>query len=594
MKLQGDSFKTEVEVGAANRLLKDDQIYVTASSLNKTLKDAIENGDIAGGSADKTIVTTSTPNTKAITEANGTVFLHTASPGTTYQLPAASIAAGKRYTFVHRPIKTSDGTSVVVTAASNDKIDYFANGGTRVATLAASTYTHGNSGTSGTLGNAIKTAMDAASGDGGTYTVTFDRNTRTYTITRNASTFYFLFATGANLAATARRLMGFAPVDGSALITQVSDAPLFDELRIQPASGDRIRFGGDAIDNPGWLAIRKYGGSVTLVTESDDGWVVDKWNGQQHEKNYTIGQEPDVTIVLSNTWITGLGNMSQARSHMTGAGLNGYGYVFAGLTPPTTTTKSDILSYNDTTNAWTVKANSGTVARHSASCCAFNGFFYAAGGDTPAKGAELTRYNDSADTWTTRAAYSGSGGIVDANGFSLNGYGIFSAVSPGAGGTYLARYNDGTNAWSSLANSLTANRRGHINGGDAALNGYGYMVGGYGNPSGGNYSNMEQYNDSANSWILKSNLTSTATDGSMVERAGYLLVRIGTPNNSTGVSSANIYNDSLNVFAATPNEGSSSRVGSTGFKAGGYSYIAGGDVDYFSTFTHNSSIVRYN
>ena len=52
-KLQNEDFKTEAELtgagGAKSQLLNDTKIYVTANSINKTLDDAIIDGDIGGG-----------------------------------------------------------------------------------------------------------------------------------------------------------------------------------------------------------------------------------------------------------------------------------------------------------------------------------------------------------------------------------------------------------------------------------------------------------------------------------------------------------------------------------------------------------------
>jgi hypothetical protein len=51
--LQNEDFKTEAELtaagGAKSQLLNDTKVYVTANSLNKTLNEAIEGGDIGGG-----------------------------------------------------------------------------------------------------------------------------------------------------------------------------------------------------------------------------------------------------------------------------------------------------------------------------------------------------------------------------------------------------------------------------------------------------------------------------------------------------------------------------------------------------------------
>lgn len=54
-KLQNEDFKTEAELtgagGAKSQLLNDTKVYITANSINKTLDDAIIDGDLGGGGA---------------------------------------------------------------------------------------------------------------------------------------------------------------------------------------------------------------------------------------------------------------------------------------------------------------------------------------------------------------------------------------------------------------------------------------------------------------------------------------------------------------------------------------------------------------
>lgn len=59
-KLQNEDFKTETELvnagGSKSQLLNDTKVYVTANSINKTLDDAIIDGDIGGGGSGDGIV----------------------------------------------------------------------------------------------------------------------------------------------------------------------------------------------------------------------------------------------------------------------------------------------------------------------------------------------------------------------------------------------------------------------------------------------------------------------------------------------------------------------------------------------------------
>ena len=84
---------------------------------------------------------------------------------------------------------------VVITAGINDDIEFTESiSGVTNATIAAGTYYHGSSGTAGSLGAAIKTAMDAVATN--VYTVTFTVSTCKYTILRasGAETFFLMYS----------------------------------------------------------------------------------------------------------------------------------------------------------------------------------------------------------------------------------------------------------------------------------------------------------------------------------------------------------------------------------------------------------------
>lgn len=94
-KIQGADVKTEAELisagAGASSLIKDTQIYVTASSINKTLDDAIIDGDIGGGgSSFPTGVLAISGATTLVSGDDKKLLKITASSAYTITLPAHS------------------------------------------------------------------------------------------------------------------------------------------------------------------------------------------------------------------------------------------------------------------------------------------------------------------------------------------------------------------------------------------------------------------------------------------------------------------------------------------------------------------------
>ncbi len=110
-------------------------------------------------------------------------------------------------TFQRSKVWRSDpeGGQFIITAATNDKIDFDEGGGELTATLVAGTFT------ATTLQTEIKTRMDAAGAD--TYTVLWSKSTGKWTIS-STGTFSLPIATGTNTATNVLKLsLGFANSD---------------------------------------------------------------------------------------------------------------------------------------------------------------------------------------------------------------------------------------------------------------------------------------------------------------------------------------------------------------------------------------------
>ena len=123
---------------------------------------------------------------------------------------------------------TESVANFTVTLATNDAIDFKEDGGSELnAILAAGTYIMGaSSAESGSLCEAIKTALEAAGA--GTYTVTFDYATKKLTITKDSGTIQILWATGTNTATAADSLLGFTTADTGAALAVTSDSTTGD------------------------------------------------------------------------------------------------------------------------------------------------------------------------------------------------------------------------------------------------------------------------------------------------------------------------------------------------------------------------------
>lgn len=86
--------------------------------------------------------------------------------------------------------------SEITIGATNNKLNFNIGAGELTATIASASYPIGTADTqAGTLCDAIQSAIVAAEGTG-TYTVTYSRTTKLFTITRSAGTFQILWKTG--------------------------------------------------------------------------------------------------------------------------------------------------------------------------------------------------------------------------------------------------------------------------------------------------------------------------------------------------------------------------------------------------------------
>lgn len=103
---------------------------------------------------------------------------------------------------------TSTEQEVITIGGTNNKLDFNIGAGELTATIASASYPIGTAHTqAGTLCKAIYDAIVAAEG-AGTYTVSYSRSTKLFTITRSAGTFQILWNTGTNGAAGTGNTIG--------------------------------------------------------------------------------------------------------------------------------------------------------------------------------------------------------------------------------------------------------------------------------------------------------------------------------------------------------------------------------------------------
>ncbi len=137
---------------------------------------------------------------------------------------------------------TTEVASFII-GSSTHSIDFKEDGGTeRHATIASSTYIMGSSSaTPSSLCLAVKTALEAASGATGTYTVTYSTSTKKMTIAVGGAiaAVQILWLTGANQATGAYSILGWTHVDtaSAASVTSASTTtvPVFTHTFVRQA-----------------------------------------------------------------------------------------------------------------------------------------------------------------------------------------------------------------------------------------------------------------------------------------------------------------------------------------------------------------------
>lgn len=295
---------------------------------------------------------------------------------------------------------------------------------------------------------------------------------------------------------------------------------------------------------------------------------------------------------VTNIWTqksSFIGN-SRARGICFAIGSKGY-YGNGNATPNSSngTFYPDFWEWDQATNTWTQKANSGT-GREACVSFTINGKGYMgtgwiAGGLTPSQYIDdFWEYDPGTNTWAAKANFGGTG-RWSATGVSIGNKGYVATGYTG-GGTFhndCWEYDQPSNAWTQKAN-LTAGARNACSG--FALGGKFYL--GTGNNGSTYFSSFYEYDPAANVW-------NTCTSFPGVSRNGAVGFAIGSKGYiGTGNNGSTYYND---IWEYEPNPVllgtwvqkadipmSPTRTWGTGFSIGSKGYYCLGATTSFTYY----------
>ena len=306
----------------------------------------------------------------------------------------------------------------------------------------------------------------------------------------------------------------------------------------------------------------------------------------------------------TNSWSV-ITSTNVARQVGASYDLSGFGYVVCGspidsggATSSNSTTNEQ---YNDSSNAWAVKA-AMTVSRRFPVAFGANQLGYVCTGiyDAGTRTNANEQYNDAADAWVTRApALIATFGCM---GFVIKNQGYLSYGNPSSLSVDLQNYNDALDLWhiKTSANGVARNQ-----GAGMSLRDAGYASGGFDSAATGNLNQYISISESINLKIIidiSSDELIIPTGGTWSIRAVNPASRLGTTSftinnkslcalghtNIDATNRADLFNDTLNSWSATGSIATARRYAS-GFITDGYGFVSGGRLFNATTgiFTHD-------
>lgn len=454
MKIQGSDVKNLTDVGLGNeaRLPNDDKFVVTASSINKTLKQAIIDGDIGGGGVSDITFVSNSADPYAVADTDNQLIKNASGDTAFYDLPA-SPTPGFEISFTQ--LAELDGTvgdQMKIRPASGDQIKI----GESLVENPGYLVIEGRGITVSLL--AVTTSLWVVVGVGG-------REHR-----KNGSIGQV-------------KAVGLVGRD-----TYVTKTNLPATRDLTPASF-----------SPGGYLYLAGGSSDSTTSQYND--VADTWASKASmpaAKNYcatslnngfgyAISGSTTNTYEYndaSNSWST-KANYPVTSSQLSGTYLNGYAYSFLG-------DSANSYRYEGSLNTFTTIAAHPLGTHYEGTSNNLHGYIYNAAGYNISFRSDIYQFNDSAGVWIQKAFMSFSP-AARARCFTSNHAGYMTMHSGDTAGptfhTSSNQYNDSLNTWGSIAN-LSANRSDGARVGQ--LNGSGYIAGG--RSSGTASTSVLQYN----------------------------------------------------------------------------------------------------
>ena len=272
-----------------------------------------------------------------------------------------------------------------------------------------------------------------------------------------------------------------------------------------------------------------------------------------------------------NYWTTKT-SLTESRTACSRFSADGFYYVSTGLTSGTGR-RTSTEQYNDSTNSWATRANYGLTGVSGPGDFVL-GFVYVGFGinSSSVDVATLTSYNTSADSWLTKSSSSSNRRSI--GGFSLNSYGYAVRGIRGVSGVVWLnvneQYNESSNSWTTKTAALQV--------GDGvtgfSMQGYGFST--HGRSAAGAYlATSLRYDDSLNSWITSASAIGAArmpTGGGVINGLGYATGGwngANTANNDQFEFDTNVWSLKAPNLTALENPGIGSHNGN--------GYICGGD-----------------
>ncbi len=238
--------------------------------------------------------------------------------------------------------------------------------------------------------------------------------------------------------------------------------------------------------------------------------------------------------------------------------VNGKAYVGLGYIQTNTSTVvylKDIWEYNPTTNTWTQKADFGVTGRYGAHAFVIGSFAYCGGGfagGTPVYRYDLSRYDPATNTWSSRNPMPNTEGRYGAGYFALNGKGyVVGGYRTNSGGPVndCWEYDPVANTWQTKA-ALPSGAVGRVWASSWAINNLGYIAGGNDNGPTTFYKDCYEYNPVANTWTQKSNAPNTFSTASCFVISNEAYIVNGMRNGSLMPSEAVKFNPVSNTWTA--------------------------------------------